>query len=263
MKIILISALALSLSLVGCTPSRIKGGSVEHYATTGSKTFLNQGDDAKEPSKIDGGSESSTEFFIPSGSVVQLSTPQVSQPTPKTVLESPKTQSGAKATPSVQVPQVMSVVLSSNAVIKTFSKDSMKTVSGAAQKNVIGEIGAKLAAAKPIQFIGILVLLFGILSMWQPYLRALVNSSTTSLVLMVCGAAMIFGPMLVVGREGLILVVSGGVALGYFFIYRYGHTSAKAKILQQWIDKNQDGVQQPDELVSVPENKVETSDKKV
>jgi predicted RND superfamily exporter protein len=260
MKIALILALALSMPLVGCVPSRIKGGTVEHYSTTGSKTVLVQSDDPKERSMIDGASEKSTEFVIPAGSVVQLEVPQTVQSTPKTILNSPKAKPSSVAMPPVPTPQVMNVVLASNAVMKTSSRDSMKTVSGAAQKNVIGEMGAKLASLRPVQFVGVALLLFGLASMFWLPLRAIVGSHTTSLVIAATGLGLIVLPILIVGNEVLILLIGLGCAAGYFFVYRYSQASTKAKVYKDFIDLNGNKV---DDRLEKPEEKVETSAPKV
>jgi ABC-type anion transport system duplicated permease subunit len=112
--------------------------------------------------------------------------------------------------------------------------ESVETTIGAAQKDVAREVAAKLGSLRPVMWVGILVLLFGLAS-FHPYLRAIVGSVTTSVVIVVAGLGMIVLPSLIVGNEILILGAGVGVVVLYWFSHRHGR-------LQGMLDLNKDGI---------------------
>lgn len=113
--------------------------------------------------------------------------------------------------------------------------ERVTTKIGAAQKDTAREIGAKLASLKWVTWVGVLVFLFGAASAFWPPLKLIVGSTTTSAVACVAGLALIFLPVVVVGNELLILGVSLGAVILYWFSHRYGK-------LRGFVDANQDGI---------------------
>lgn len=111
--------------------------------------------------------------------------------------------------------------------------EEIETVIGAAQKDVAREMAAKLGSLKGIVWVGVLVFLFGAASFAWPPLRAIVGSITTSLMITVAGLSLIILPTLIVGNEILILCVSLGGALLYWFAHRHSQFSAKVKLLDK------------------------------
>jgi len=112
--------------------------------------------------------------------------------------------------------------------------EEVHTKIGAAQKDVAREMAAKLGSLRPVMWVGILVLLFGIAS-FHPYLRVIVGSVTTSVIIVVAGLGMIVLPSLIVGNEILILGVGVGAIVLYWFSHRHGK-------LQGLVDANKDGI---------------------
>jgi len=112
--------------------------------------------------------------------------------------------------------------------------EEVHTVIGAAQKDVAREMAAKLGSLRPVMWVGILVLLFGIAS-FHPYLRAIVGSVTTSVIIVVAGLGMIVLPSVIVGNEILILGAGVGAIVLYWFSHRHGK-------LQGLVDANKDGI---------------------
>ena len=101
--------------------------------------------------------------------------------------------------------------------------EKFETVIGAAQKDTAREVAAKLSSLKGVVWIGILVFLFGVASFVYPPLKLIVGGSvTTSAVIALAGIAMIALPSLLVGHELLILGVSIGGAVLYWFAHRHG-----------------------------------------
>jgi len=97
-----------------------------------------------------------------------------------------------------------------------------KTELGAAQKDTARELSAKLASLKGIVWVGVVMFLFGLASMFYPPLSAIIGSVTTSIAITAGGVALMVLPSLVVGNELLIL---GGVAAAvglWFFAHRHG-----------------------------------------
>lgn len=223
--------LSLSLVLTGCSAlhSRIKGGTIEHRSATGSVTLQNQSEDPKDRTNLSGESEKTTEVVLPAGSIIQLDSPITSADVP------------TRPNLSTNVNKV-SFILSSNAIMRTVIKDKVTSVAGGAQKNTLAETMAKLSSMRPVQYVGIALILFAIASIAWPPLRAIIGSITTSIIIGASGLAMIALPILLVGNELLILFICLGVAVGYFFIYRYGSASTKAKVYKDFIDKNLDGI---------------------
>lgn len=114
--------------------------------------------------------------------------------------------------------------------------EEVHTKIGAAQKDTAREIGAKLAATRPVMWVGILVFLFGAASAVHPMLKALVGGSlTTSAVIAAAGLGMIVLPILIVGHELLILLVGAGAAGLYFFAHRHGSVHSELKTIKDRI----------------------------
>lgn len=112
--------------------------------------------------------------------------------------------------------------------------ESIETKIGAAQKDMAREMVAKLGSLRPVMWVGIFVLLFGLAS-FHPILRAIVGSVTTSVIIVVAGLGMIVLPSLIVGNEILILGVGVGAVVLYWFSHRHGK-------LQGFVDANKDGI---------------------
>ena len=93
---------------------------------------------------------------------------------------------------------------------------------GAAQKDTARELSAKLASLKGIVWVGVVMFLFGLASMFYPPLQAIVGSVTTSAAIVAGGLALMILPSLVVGNELLILAgVASAVGL-WFLAHRHG-----------------------------------------
>jgi len=125
--------------------------------------------------------------------------------------------------------------------VKITTKETMDTSIGAAQKNSYQDIAAKLSSMRPVQYVGIALLLFSIASFAWPPLRLIIGSITTSIIIGACGVGLIILPLLIVGNEMLILFGGLGLALGYFFIHRYGKASGQNELYKKWYDDNKDG----------------------
>lgn len=113
--------------------------------------------------------------------------------------------------------------------------EKVTTVIGAAQKDVAREMAAKLSSLKWVTWVGLLVFLLGVASAFWPPLKAIVGSTTTSAVAALAGLALIVLPVVIVGNELLILGVSIGAVVIYFFAHRYGK-------LRGFVDANKDGI---------------------
>ena len=93
----------------------------------------------------------------------------------------------------------------------------------------------KLASLKGIVWVGVVVFLFGLASMFYPPLQAIIGSLTTSMMIAAGGVALMILPSLVVGNE---LLIMGGVAATvglYFFAHRHGQ-------LRGLVDANKNGI---------------------
>jgi hypothetical protein len=97
-----------------------------------------------------------------------------------------------------------------------------KTELGAAQKDTARELSAKLASLKGIVWVGVVLFLFGLATLFYPPLKLIIGSVTTSVAILVGGIALMVLPTLIVGNELLILGGVGVVVGGWFLAHRYG-----------------------------------------
>jgi uncharacterized membrane protein len=127
------------------------------------------------------------------------------------------------------------MTLTEPTIQKTRVVENVSTVIGAAQKDNARELGAKLASMKGIVWVGVVLFLFGLATLFYPPLRVFIGSVTTSAAILVGGLALMVLPSLIVGNELLIL---GGVALavgGWFLAHRHGQ-------LRGMVDANKNGI---------------------
>lgn len=120
------------------------------------------------------------------------------------------------------VTNIQVVVVSAPMPVVEREETRAKTELGAAQKDTAREIGAKLSSLKGIVWVGVLLFLFGLASMFYPPLKVLVGSVTTSAAILAGGIALMILPTLIVGNELLILAgVASAVGL-WFLAHRHG-----------------------------------------
>jgi len=127
-----------------------------------------------------------------------------------------------------------------NQTVKT-SERSSATI-GAAQKDTAREIAAKLSSARPVQVVGV-ILILAALAMFHPAVAAITASRTFQMATGAVGLFLIFAPFVVVGNEKLLLLAGIGVPAGWFFIHRHGK-------LQGLVDANKNGI--PDDQEAKP-----------
>ena len=90
---------------------------------------------------------------------------------------------------------------------KTRVTERAGTMIGAAQKDTTREIGAKLASLKGVVWVGVVMFIFGLASLFYPPLKLIIGSVTTSIAITAGGVALIILPSLIAGNELLILVL--------------------------------------------------------
>lgn len=103
---------------------------------------------------------------------------------------------------------------------------------GAAQKDTAREVAAKLGSLKGVVWVGIVVFLFGVASLFYTPLKLIVGSSTTSVMASVAGLALIILPSMIVGNEVLILCIAAGAVGLYWWAHRYGKLRATVEHLK-------------------------------
>ena len=128
------------------------------------------------------------------------------------------------------------VVVSAAMPVVEHEEMRAKTELGAAQKDTARELSAKLASLKGIVWVGVVLFLFGLATLFYPPLKLIVGSVTTSLAILAGGIALMILPSLVVGNELLILAgVASAVGL-WFLAHRHGQ-------LRGLVDANKSGVE--------------------
>jgi|SRR6267142_1920105 len=102
---------------------------------------------------------------------------------------------------------------------------------GAAQKDTARALAAKLSSLKSVVWVGLLVFLFGVASLFYPPLKLIVGSVTTSAAACAAGIALIILPSLLVGHEILIMSVGLGAVGIWWFAHRHGGLRATVEQL--------------------------------
>jgi hypothetical protein len=202
-KIVLVNCIVIATAglFCGCNLAPLKGGRATTSGVIGQTVV--QGDNPAQPSRQDQETVKTRSYTVPAGSRLE--------------------ETHVTATDiGVTVTNVQAVVVSAPMPVVERKETRAKTELGAAQKDTARELGAKLASLKGIVWVGVVVFLFGLATMFYPPLRAIIGSVTTSAAIVAGGLALMVLPTLIVGNEILIL---GGVALavgGWFVAHRYG-----------------------------------------
>jgi len=202
-KLILIDVaiIASALFLCGCNLAPLKGGRATTSGVIGQTVM--QGDNPAQASRQDQETVKTRSYTVPAGSRLE---------------EAHVTANAA----GVAITNVQAVVVSAPMPVVEHEETRAKTELGAAQKDTARELGAKLASLKGIVWVGMVLFLFGLATLFYPPLKLLIGSVTTSAAICVGGLALIILPTLIVGNELLILAgVAAAVGL-WFFAYRHG-----------------------------------------
>ena len=184
-----LAVIAVTGIMCGCAMTPLKGG---HATTSGAigQTVV-QGDNPAQVSRQDQETLKTRSYTVPAGSRLVSASNKV-------------------------------VVISAPMPVVEHEETRAKTELGAAQKDTARELSAKLASLKGIVWVGVVMFLFGLASMFYPPLQAIVGSVTTSAAIVAGGLALIILPSLVVGNELLILAgVASAVGL-WFLAHRHG-----------------------------------------
>ena len=203
----LAAAVAVLLAAVlfsGCTIAPLKGGKASTSQSAGHiEQAVSQGDNPAQASRQDQETVRTKSYTVPVGS---------------RMVETHVTAD----TGGALVTNASSLLLSAPMFVTEREETRASSELGAAQKDTARELSAKLASLKGIVWVGVVVFLFGLASMFYPPLQLIIGSVTTSLMITAGGVALMILPSLVVGNELLILAgVAAAVGL-YFFAHRHG-----------------------------------------
>jgi hypothetical protein len=203
-KLILINS-ALTLLLCGCGTAPLKGGkaTTRNLPTHGIEQTVVQSENPAQTSRQDQETVKTKSYTVPAGSR----------------MEDTRVSADAGGAP---VTNATALVISAPMPVVEHEETRAKTELGAAQKDTARELSAKLASLKGIVWVGVVVFLFGLATLFYPPLRLIIGSVTTSVAIVGGGLALIVLPSLIVGNELLILAgVASAVGL-WFFAYRHG-----------------------------------------
>lgn len=210
MKKALLLLAVLAVIDTGCISARIRPGRTQ--ASTGdAAASAVQSQDPNAPTTQQIETDTSTTQVLPAGSVVETGGPTNLS---RTILSQASTES-------------------------SMTHKLITTSVGASQKNTAQDIAAKLASIRWLQWVGVILVLFGGASLFYPPLKAIINSVTTSVWCISAGGAMIFLPLIIVGHEMLILGVGGGVILLWFLAHRHGSVTAELSTLKSLVNGTQ------------------------
>jgi hypothetical protein len=202
--IINLAVLAAVGLVAGCSMAPLKGGkATTSKSTQGIEQSVVQGDNPAAASRQDQETVRTKSYTVPAGS--------------RLVETRVLTDAGGVPVTNSQV-----MVVSAPMQVTEHEETCAKTELGAAQKDTARELSAKLASLKGIVWVGVLVFLFGLATMFYPPLKLIIGSITTSAAITVGGLALIVLPTVIVGNEMLIM---GGVAAAvglWFLAHRHG-----------------------------------------
>ena len=192
------------LALTGCTIAPLKGGKATTNQSAGRiEQSVVQSDNPAAVSKQDQETVRTKTYTVPAGS--------------RLVETRVTADAGGAPVTNSQV-----LLLSAPMPVTEHEETRAKSELGAAQKDTARELSAKLASLKGIVWVGVIVFLFGLASMFYPPLKAIIGSITTSAAITVGGLALIVLPTVIVGNE---LLIMGGVAAAvglWFLAHRHG-----------------------------------------
>ena len=220
-KIAAAAVVAMVLLMVsGCTIAPLKGGkaSTVSKSAQGIEQSVVQGDNPAQSSRQDQETVRTKSYTVPAGSR----------------LVETRVLADAVGMP-VTNSQVM--VVSAPMPVTEHEETRAKTELGAAQKDTARELSAKLASLKGIVWVGVVVFLFGLATMFYPPLKLIIGSVTTSAAITVGGLALIVLPTLIVGNELLILGGVGAAVGVWFFAHRHGQLRGMVDAAKAVVDE--------------------------
>jgi len=200
--------LMFSLLLCGCATQPLKGGKATTRRAGSIEQTLMQSDNPSQASRQDQETMRTRTYTVPVGSR----------------LESVATNGAT-------------VVVSAPMAVIEREETRAKTELGAAQKDTARELGAKLASLKGIVWVGVVMFLFGLASIFYPPLKLIIGSVTTSAAITVGGLALMVLPTLVVGNELLILGGVGVAVGGWFLAHRHGQLRGLVNATKAAVDE--------------------------
>jgi hypothetical protein len=206
-KLVLINLAVIAVTgfIGGCAMAPLKGGKATtvNKPAQGIEQTVQQGENPAQVSRQDQETVKTRSYTVPAGSRLE---------------DARVTSNDAGAV----VTNVQAVVVSAPMPVVEHEETRAKTELGAAQKDTARELTAKLASLKGIVWVGVVMFLFGLASIFYPPLQAIIGSVTTSVAILVGGIALMVLPTLIVGNELLILAgVAAAVGL-WFFAHRHG-----------------------------------------
>jgi hypothetical protein len=200
-----VAAIAAVGMLSGCAMAPLKGGhaSTVSKSTQGIEQSVVQGENPAQVSRQDQETVRTKSYTVPTGS--------------RMVEARVVTDAGGAA-----VTNATALIISAPMAVTEHEETRAKTELGAAQKDTARELSAKLASLKGIVWVGVVVFLFGLATMFYPPLQAIIGSVTTSVAIIVGGMSLMVLPSLIVGNELLILGGVGAAVGLWFFAHRHG-----------------------------------------
>lgn len=218
MHALLAAVLLVSATLAGCSvlqpgPKPQRGGSAtvsRPTAVSPATATITQPENPTGSSKQETKEQEATTYIFPQATEVVTET---KQPDGSSIVVTEKIPAGTKK-------------------IVSASRDVRQEI-GAAQKDDSREITAKLASFKPVQYVGIALLLVAA-AMFHPLVRgAIGGGKEIQMATAGIGVALIFGPSLFVGNERLILLGGLAVLLVTYGLSRLAYYKGKHDVAAQ------------------------------
>lgn len=213
-KLTLTSVAALAMLITtgcGVMNARIRPGhSLVNTEGPGLTANSVQSQDPKQPMTQNVKTTDSDEKILPVGSVIVVPVPGTTNQTERVTLSAPMP-------------------------VKHTTVKEIETKVGASQKDTAADITAKMASVRWIQWVGIVLALFGLAALFYPPLSLIIGSPTTAIACAAAGGALIFLPIVIVGHEILILGVAAAALLLWVFAHSHGSLTAELSTVKSFL----------------------------
>lgn len=196
----------------GCKSElRTKGGNSYHETADGARVQIQQPENPKDDAKQDLDVEDTSTMIVPAGATVEQ----------KMVAKEPG---------RAPITNITVYTVPTNTVVHHSHIERSHSDVGAAQKDNLGELVAKLKSAKIFVVIGIIVCVGGVFLAVYPPAEVFLGGFTPGAILAAVGLVIAVLPYVVIGNEKLLSVlifaaVAGGLA--FWWVHKHGGLQAE------------------------------------
>jgi hypothetical protein len=227
--------------LSGCTNVRGRGGVTSAQLGGDMQVKLQQPENPKQSSEQKASDHHLDTFSYPPGTIISNVEPVlIPSSNGKAFARGHQMENGKPAVIGTKT-NVIVIGGTVPAVHTVEDKKSVQTHIGAAYEDTVGKILAIGKSIRWIQIVGIVLVILGIATIAYPPIRAVVNSTTTSMLIIGFGLALVFVTPFISLHPGICLGVALGVVGLYWFAHHHGTLRAEATHLKEMLSPTTTG----------------------